>query len=211
MNLKLEWRRLRQVDWRELDVKEAGGWPFLLKVLCCILALLLSLALMNWWVIGERRDALESAERREVELLADYRGKAAEASYLPGMLEQLSTLELQMEQLRAMLPTDAEVPSLLDSISDAAVDNRLTIENIRLRAPVTQQYYIEQPFDIQVRGGYHEIAAFISDMADLSRIVTQHDFTLAPVAQTGGELRLSMLARTYNYRPVSDRAEEEVQ
>ena len=25
----IEWRRLREVDWQGLDVKEAGGWPFL--------------------------------------------------------------------------------------------------------------------------------------------------------------------------------------
>ncbi len=212
MNFKAQWewlaeegRRLKDTDWRELDIKEAGSWALLLKVLCCVLALAVALAAMDWFVIGERRDALESAERREVSLLDDYRVKAAEASHLPKMQEQLMSLESQMQRLRDMLPTTAEVPSLLDSISDAAIDNRLMIDAIRLRASIPRTHYVEQPFDIQVRGGYHQIANFIADMAALPRIVTQHDFTLEPVASQGDqsqgdELRLSMLARTYNYR-----------
>ncbi|WP_089703950.1 type 4a pilus biogenesis protein PilO [Vreelandella arcis] len=195
-----EWQQLREVDWRDLDVKEAGGWPSLLKALCGGLALLVALLVMEWWVIGERRAALVSAQQQESRLLSDYRRQAGEAVQLPKMREQLATLEDQMARLRAILPTDAEIPSLLDSISDAAVDNRLTIETIRLRPTVTQPHYVEQPLDIQVRGDFHQIARFVADMASLSRLVTQHDFALERADSNGDTLRLSMLARTYRDR-----------
>ncbi|NYS61601.1 type 4a pilus biogenesis protein PilO [Vreelandella salicampi] len=193
-----EWQRLRDVDVRALDIKEAGSWPLLLKALCLLLALSLSLAAMYWFVIGERRDALASAQREEPRLLEEYRNKAAEAAHLPKMEEKLDEINAQMMRLREMLPTSVEIPSLLDSISDAAVNNQLTIENIRLRSTVTQAHYVEHPFDIQVQGEYHQIAQFVADMAALSRIVTQHDFTLEPVEGQGNTLRLSMLARTYS-------------
>lgn len=195
-----EWQQLRSVDWRDLDVKEAGGWPLLLKGLCGALALLVALLLMEWWVIGERRAALVSAQQQESRLLSDYRRQASEAVQLPKMREQIATLQDQMSRLRAILPTDAEIPSLLDSISDAAVDNRLTIETIRLRPTVSQPHYVEQPLDIQVRGDFHQIARFTADIASLSRLVTQHDFTLAPANSSGDTLRLSLLARTYRDR-----------
>ncbi|MGM0856185.1 MAG: type 4a pilus biogenesis protein PilO [Pseudomonadota bacterium] len=195
-----EWQQLRSVDWRDLDVKEAGGWPLLLKWLCGVLALLVALLLMEWWVIGDRRAALVSAQQQESRLLSDYRRQASEAVQLPKMREQIATLQDQMSRLRAILPTDAEIPSLLDSISDAAVDNRLTIETIRLRPTVSQTHYVEQPLDIQVRGDFHQIARFTADIASLSRLVTQHDFTLAPADTSGDTLRLSLLARTYRDR-----------
>jgi type IV pilus assembly protein PilO len=195
-----EWQQLRSVDWRDLDIKEAGGWPLLLKGLCGALALLVALLLMEWWVIGERRAALVSAQQQESRLLSDYRRQASEAVQLPKMREQIATLQDQMARLRAILPTDAEIPSLLDSISDAAVDNRLTIETIRLRPTVSQPHYVEQPLDIQVRGDFHQIARFAADIASLSRLVTQHDFTLAPADASGDTLRLSLLARTYRDR-----------
>lgn len=195
-----EWQQLRSVDWRDLDVKEAGGWPLLLKGLCGALVLMVALLLMEWWVIGERRAALVSAQQQESRLLSDYRRQASEAVQLPKMREQIATLQDQMARLRAILPTDAEIPSLLDSISDAAVDNRLTIETIRLRPTVSQPHYVEQPLDIQVRGDFHQIARFAADIASLSRLVTQHDFTLAPADTRGDTLRLSLLARTYRDR-----------
>ena len=61
----------------------------------------------------------------------------------------------------------------------------------------------ERGFDIEVRGGYHEIAAFLGSVAALPRIVTLHDFTLTPVNE-GDTLRLSLLARTYSYREDAD-------
>lgn len=200
----IEWQRLRDVDWRDLDVKEAGGWPLLLKVLSCCLALLAALSVMMWFVVSEQRAAFMAAQREEVRLLSEYRSKASEAAFLPEMREQLTTLEEQMTRLRTMLPTDAEIPSLLDSISDAAVDNRLTIETIRLRPTLTQTHYVEQPLDIQVRGDYHQLARFSADIASLPRLVTQHDFTLEPADGRGDTLRLSLLARTYRYVEESD-------
>ncbi|WP_447042982.1 type 4a pilus biogenesis protein PilO [Vreelandella sp. H-I2] len=202
----IEWQNLRDVDWRDLDVKEAGGWPLLLKGLCCCLALLAALSVMMWLVVSEQREAFGAAQREEVRLLSAYRSQASEAAFLPEMREQLATLEEQMARLRTMLPTDAEIPSLLDSISDAAVENRLTIETIRLRPTLTQAHYIEQPLDIQVRGGYHQLARFSADIASLPRMVTQHDFTLESVEGRGDTLRLSLLARTYRYIEESDQA-----
>ena len=205
----IEWQRLRDVDWRDLDVKEAGGWPLLLKVLSCCLALLAALLVMLWFVVSEQREAFMSAQREEVRLLSEYRSKASEAAFLPEMREQLTTLEGQMARLRTMLPTDAEIPALLDSISDAAVDNRLTIETIRLRPMQTQTHYVEQPLDIQVRGGYHQLARFSADIASLPRMVSQHDFSLEPVDGRGDTLRLSLLARTYRYVEESDQPSTE--
>lgn len=200
----IEWQRLRDVDWRDLDVKEAGGWPLLLKVLSCCLALLMALSIMVWLVVSEHRDALRAAKQQEVRLLSEYRSKASEAAFLPEMREQLATLETQIARLRTMLPTGAEIPSLLDSISDAAVNNRLSIDAIRLGSTQPHAHYVEQPLDIQVRGGYHQLARFSADIASLPRMVTQHNFTLEPVEGRGDTLQLSLLARTYRYVEESD-------
>lgn len=204
-----EWQRLRDVDWRDLDVKEAGGWPWLLKVLCNCLALLAALSVMMWLVVSEQREAFMAAQRQEARLLSEYRSKASQAAFLPEMREQLATLEGQMGRLRTMLATDAEIPSLLDSISDAAVDNHLTIETIRLRPTQIQAHYVEQPLDIQVRGGYHQLARFSADIASLPRMVTQHDVSLEPVDGRGDTLRLSLLARTYRSVEESDQPSTE--
>ncbi|XQU09245.1 type 4a pilus biogenesis protein PilO [Halomonas sp. LY9] len=194
-----EWERLQTLDWQALDVKEAGEWPALLKVLCGVLAFSVAFGGLGWWLVGEKRVSLEAAQRQEMRLLSEYRSKVSEAAFLPEVRDQLTALEEQMATMRAMLPTSAEIPSLLDSISDAAVNNQLSIETIRLRPTVRNTHYVEHPLDIQVRGGYHELAQFVADISQLARIVTQHDLALAPAEQSGDSLRMSLVARTYSY------------
>ncbi|XUO86268.1 type 4a pilus biogenesis protein PilO [Halomonas sp. KM072] len=194
-----ERQRLQSVDWQALDVKEAGEWPTLLKGLCCLLAFVIVFGGLSWWLVGEKRIALEAAQRQEVRLLGEYRGKVGEAAFLPEVRDQLTLLEEQISSMRAMLPTSAEIPTLLDGISDAAVSNNLTIETIRLRPTALNTHYVEHPFDIQVRGGFHELARFVADISQQARIITQQDVTLVPIEQGSDTLRMSLLARTYSY------------
>lgn len=204
-----EWQQLRGVDWQALELREAAGWPLLLKLLSCVLVLALALAAMYMWVISDHRAALADARQEESRLLSVFEQKSAQAAQLPETRSQLASLDAVVLELRDMLPTSAEIPSLLDSINDAAVENHLNIDTIERKPTVTHDYYIERAFDIEVRGGYHQIARFVADMAALSRLVTQHDFTLAPAEDSGGALRLSMLARTYSYRePAAADAED---
>ncbi|MGM0535138.1 MAG: type 4a pilus biogenesis protein PilO [Pseudomonadota bacterium] len=207
MNLKDEWRRLRVMDWGELDVKESGSWPFLLQLSCCVLVLGLTFAGMHWYLAAPKAEALEQARAEETRLLQGFRNKAAQAARLDVMREEMAALEERMDLLREMLPTGAEVPSLIDDISEAAISNRLAIDFIRLRSPVAREFYVEQPFDIRVQGSYHRIGEFLATVAGLPRIVTQHDLTLEPVEGAGGQqLQLSMLARTYRYRQSDEEA-----
>jgi type IV pilus assembly protein PilO len=64
-----------------------------------------------------------------------------------------------------------------------------------------QEFYIELPISITVEGQYHNMGAFVSGVANLSRIVTLHDFriSLAGSNQSSGELVMQIEARTYRY------------
>lgn len=205
MNLSTEMRRLRELDWGELDLKESGGWPFLLQLFCCLLVLGLTFAGMYWYLAAPKAEELEQSRQEEARLLRDFRSKAAQAANLPALREQVEELDGRLASLVEMLPSGPEIPSLIDDISETAIDNQLAIDFIRLRSAVNREFYVERPFDIRVRGDYHRTAAFIAGVADLERIVTQHDFELKPAGN--GRLELSMLARTYSYRPPEEDAQ----
>nr|WP_297459759.1 type 4a pilus biogenesis protein PilO [uncultured Halomonas sp.] len=206
MSMKAEWRRLRELDWRELDLREAGGWPLSLQLFCYALVLVVIFWAMHWYVAAPKVEALEQARAQESELLRQFESKSYQAANLPMMRQQKSVLESRMGALLEMLPTGAEVPSLIDNISETALENQLTIDFIRLREPIPREFYTEQPFDIQVQGDYHRIAAFLSGVASLPRIVTLHDFSLIPL-EDEDTLQLSMLAKTYNHRSVTEEAQ----
>lgn len=194
-----EVRRLKSTDFRDLDLKEAGVWPVTLQAVLALIVLGALFWASHWFLAAPKAEDLERLRAQESQLLKQFEGKAFKAANLPAMREQMKELDSRMEQLLEMLPTDAEVPALLDDISETAISNQLEVEYIRLKPAENRDFYVEQPFDIKVRGDYHRIAAFVSGVAGLSRIVTLHDFVLMPVDKTD-ELELSLLAKTYNYR-----------
>ncbi len=65
------------------------------------------------------------------------------------------------------------------------------------------EFYAIQPITIRVTGTYHEFGNFVSTVAALPRIVTQHDVNITPKSggKVGGEdeLIMNLIAKTYRY------------
>ena len=86
-----------------------------------------------------------------------------------------------------------------------APSNGLVFNKIDLQPEQVLEYYVEKPIRMEVVGGYHGLGAFVSDVADLSRIVTLHDFEIAPqgagrMQQAQKLLRMGITAKTYRYK-----------
>ena len=107
-------------------------------------------------------------------------------------------MEASFGALLRQLPSDTEVPGLLEDITLTALDNDLKIESIGLQQERKAEFYIELPMTITVEGDYHDLGAFVSGVANLSRIVTLHDFSIAPQASPT-DLKMTILAKTYRY------------
>jgi type IV pilus assembly protein PilO len=94
------------------------------------------------------------------------------------------------------LPTDKEVPGLLEDISDIGRGAGLSINSIALQSERKSKFYIELPINISVAGTYHELGQFVSGVAAIDRIVTLHDFKVSPGS---GSLVMTIQAKTYRY------------
>ena len=62
---------------------------------------------------------------------------------------------------------------------------------------VVRDYYAELPITVRVMGRYHDIGAFVADIAHLSRIVTLNNLSIAP--QKDGTLVMDTTAKTFRY------------
>ena len=107
-------------------------------------------------------------------------------------------MEAQFGALLRQLPSDTEVPGLLEDITSTGIGAGLEFDSINLQPEIQREYYIELPIQISVRGSYHELGGFVSGVAGLPRIVTLHDFQIQPVG--GDQLDMNILAKTYRYR-----------
>ena len=198
MALQDSLEQLRSVDLGSLDANNIGSWPGPIKVILMVILFVAVLGGGYYLHITDKQTDLTRAEAQEQDLRTEYQDKSAQAANLEALRKQKAEMEAAFGALLRQLPSDTEVPGLIEDITRTAVDNELTIESIDLQAENKTEFYIELPIDIMVEGTYHKIGSFVSAVANLSRIVTLHNFKITP-AQEGPTLKMSITAKTYRY------------
>lgn len=190
---------LQELDINNLDLGAIGTWPILAKSILWAIVFIGCLVAGYIYVIDPLRVELAKVTATEQELREDFKKKAFKAANLPAYRKQMIEMEETFGALLNQLPTDTEVPGLLEDITEEGVSNGLEISSIKLQPEVAKEFYVELPISIQVKGPYHDLAAFVSGIAGLPRIVTLHDFSISS-AKGGVDLSMSITAKTYRYR-----------
>jgi len=198
MALQDSLEQIKSIDFNDLDVNNIGSWPTVVKALLMTILFALVLGGGYYWHITDKQKTLDVSAAKEVDLREDYEDKAALAANLDALRIQKQEMEAAFGALLRQLPSDTEVPGLLEDITRTAIDHELTIQSIDLQAEKKSEFYIELPIKIVVEGDYHKIGSFVSGVANLSRIVTLHDFSIKP--ESGSlYLRMEITAKTYRY------------
>lgn len=191
---------LRKVDLADLDFNNAGAWPAPIKAIAGILLLVIVLVAGYKFHLEDIQLQLDQQQAEEVSLKEQFSVKAFQAANLEAYKEQMKEMEASFGALLRQLPSDTEVPGLLEDITRTGLASGLEFSEIKLLPEVQQQFYIELPIQIVVEGGYHDLATFVSGVSSLPRIVTLHDFELTPINKDEpSRLRMSVLAKTYRY------------
>ena len=190
---------LRELDLNNLDFEAIGTWPILAKAILWAIVFVGCVVAGYIYDIAPLREELAKVTAQEQTLREDYKRKAFKASNLAAYRKQMIEMEETFGALLSQLPTDTEVPGLLEDITEEGVSNGLEISSIKLQPEVKREFYVELPISIEVKGPYHDLAAFVSGIAGLPRIVTLHDFSISS-AKGGIDLSMSITAKTYRYR-----------
>ncbi|QFU77514.1 pilus assembly protein PilP [Halioglobus maricola] len=190
-------RSLREFDINDLDFENVGSWPFAIKFIVWAVVLVAVLAGGYYYHIEDLQKQLVKVEKQEQKLKKDFEKKAFQAANLDAYRKQLAEMEETFGALVSQLPSNTEVPGLLEDITNKGLLNGLAISSIDLKAERAREFYVELPIAIQASGSFHDLGAFVSGLAALPRIVTLHDFAISGNANN---LKMSITAKTYRYR-----------
>ncbi|AWT11580.1 MULTISPECIES: type 4a pilus biogenesis protein PilO [Stutzerimonas] len=200
MSLADSLQSLRKIDVADLDLNNLGSWPAPVKFITGVILLAVVLALGYYLHLQDMQVQLEQQQAQETTLKQQFSSKAFQAANLEAYKEQMAEMETSFGALLRQLPSDTEVPGLLEDITRTGLGSGLEFEEIKLQPEVAQQFYIELPINIKVIGGYHDLATFVSGVSSLPRIVTLHDFEIKPEKDdSASKLRMSIVAKTYRY------------
>jgi type IV pilus assembly protein PilO len=194
-------------DFQNLDFENIGSWPPAVKVAAVIL-LCAAILGAGWYMKNSKQlEALRASEQQEVSLKQAFEAKQKKVANLEALKEQLEQIETTFGEMLRRLPKETEVAALLVDISQQGLGAGLEFELFKPGNEQPQNFYVELPIEIRVNGTYNEFGQFVSGVAELPRIVTQHDIKIRAREGTG-LLTLEQVAKTYRYIDETEAVEE---
>jgi type IV pilus assembly protein PilO len=184
-------------QFNDLDPRDPSAWPSIPRYSLFVLTTLVVVVAL-WFVwLSSSEEALQQEQAKEVKLREDYKVKLTKAVNLDVLKKQREQVQQYVTQLEKQLPSKAEMDALLSDINQAGLGRSLQFDLFRPGQVAVKEYYAELPIALKVTGRYHDIGAFASDIANLSRIVTLNNLSIVPKAD--GALSLESTAKTFRY------------
>jgi len=188
-------------DFRRLNFREVGTWPWLPKIIMLMLVVLFIVGLGAFFDWKDQWESLGAAEQEEVKLKEQYTQKKAKAINYDLYVQQLAEVEQSFGALVKQLPNRSEIDALLTDINQAGLGRGLQFDLFR---PAPQEkmadFYAELPIKIKLTGSYHQMGEFVSGIAALPRIVTLHEITIKPENKDMYDnLSFELTAKTFRY------------
>lgn len=184
-------------QFKDLDPKDPSLWPPLPRYALYLFVVVGVVAVLWFAWINTSQALLEEEQSKEQKLRDDFKVKLAKAVNLDVLKKQREQVQQYVSQLEKQLPSKAEMDALLSDINQAGVGRSLQFDLFRPGQLVVKDYYAELPIALKVSGRYHDIGAFASDIAHLSRIVTLNNLSITP--RQDGTLVLDTTAKTFRY------------
>ncbi len=190
-------------DLQNLDPNNIGSWPVPIKAVL-ILALSAVLVVAGYWFDTQHQiQNLQNVQKKEGELKLVFENKQRKAANLKPLKLQLEEMKQTLGDLLRLLPNRTEIEGLLVDISQSGLAAGLEFDLFKPGPEQPAEFYAIQPIQIKVSGTYHAFAEYVSAVAALPRIVTQHDVVITPRSakdkQAATKLAITMTAKTYRY------------
>lgn len=181
----------------KLDLKTLADWPLASK-LGALGVLIVLIVVAGWWFDWRGgMSELEAAKQKEGDLRSTFTTKKVQAINLEAYKKQLADIDQAFGALLKQLPNKQEMDALITDVNQAGLGRGLQFELFKPEAESIAEFYAETPIKVKVTGGYHDIAAFVSDISKLSRIVTLQDISMEPAKD--GVLNMDAIVKTYRY------------
>ncbi|MBI4437213.1 MAG: type 4a pilus biogenesis protein PilO [Candidatus Omnitrophica bacterium] len=100
------------------------------------------------------------------------------------MKAEIARLRQKAEVLEVRFPSEAELPNLLEHLSEVAEKSNVKIveispsKTVEVRSQIPQARYRELPIVILARSGYHELGTFINQLENSERLFSVKDISI---------------------------------
>jgi type IV pilus assembly protein PilO len=140
-----------------------------------------------WTMAYSPREAELAAVQSHIGQL-EQSNQRAKAELAKGSVNDLRAQALRYQQnlqlMRQLVPTTNEVPALLEQVSTAARRVNLELDGVDPEPVINGDQFDTYRYQISVIGDYHALAAFLTNVGSLTRIVAPVNLKLAPLGNS---------------------------
>jgi len=113
---------------------------------------------------------------------------------------EYAEVDAQFQEALKLLPNTKEIPSLLKSITQLGTDSQLEFLNFSPQRERPQDFFMEIPVSIEVKGTYHNVAVFFDKVGQMERIVNILNVSMTPQKERSTILTTRCDAVTYRFK-----------
>jgi type IV pilus assembly protein PilO len=182
---------------------EFGKLPFLAQF-AIVAVMAIALAVVAWTTypnFSAMKKRIEADEGRLAGLQAEIRkGQAIEAK-LPEFEKEIENLQLKLNDLLAILPTEPETGELLKWVKNLTDQSNLDLKQFNPGSMKPQEFYKEFPITMNVEGDYHDLGVFFDRISKYSRIINVSGVNISTRAggDGRGSIKSTFVATTFVY------------
>lgn len=157
--------------------------------------ILLVMALAYFALFRSQLEEIDTLKQEEITLKDTYTQKSVQAANFDALKEELAQIRSSFDILLKQLPTDAEIPNLIQELHQAGATNGMRMNSVTPVRPIVDGPIQKMPYKISLSGSYDQLSQFTRDVGKLSRIVTLDSLNLR--SDKGSNLILDATANTY--------------
>ncbi len=194
---------LMGIDLTQLELSRAGDWPKPIRMAMLMSALLGTCALGYFFVLVDQINENDLIAQKIQFNKKSFSESQFKATNLEDYKKEVKMVRSQLEQLSEQLPQKNELADFLDDASQQATNSSLKFISIQPQQEVNHGFYRETDVALKMTGHYHAFGEFASNIANMRRIVTVHDFEIKKSDSTSGDaqdknyLSIELLSKTY--------------
>jgi Tfp pilus assembly protein PilO len=153
-----------------------------------------------WYFVtsGTRAEAKELSDK-----VATLQGQNAQAQIASQRLNEFrvayKSRQEEYDELKALLPEQRELTSVLQGVQDRARASRLSLRRFSPKDDEQQEFYADKPIEVEVTSTFANLRSFFEEMARYQRIVSISDFKInqTPDQSSGKSIDAQFTLKAY--------------
>lgn len=190
---------MKLVSISQLDTSNPGTWPIYYKLICWIVMVVAGVFLYNQFARTPLLEEQSANDSSIAKLQQDYRTLYQFTLDLPQYQERNKALVQVLKGMLAYLPSQSEMPDLIDKVYEAAVESGINFDIFQPEKDIKKTYYDIKPIKLKMETGYTNFAKFAEKVSSLQRILNISDMNFQVVKGNNSKLVINSQLQTYIY------------